>query len=77
MKKISWKELLQKISSTDSKGGTRYIACGDHLYVRVTGRDKNLSWAVRNASGKFVKMGAFGEMTLSVARRQALDLFFF
>ena len=73
MQLITWKEILSKIAHADTAKGPATFACGDHLYVRVIGRQRRAAWYVRTKDRHMQRLGEFGAMSLSQARRMALD----
>lgn len=70
---ITWKEIISKLTYADTSKGAHTFSCGSHLYVRVTGRQHNAAWYVRTKDGKFVRLGEFGSLSLSSARKKALE----
>ena len=71
---ITFRALIAKINAgKKSEQPVVNIACGDGLYVRLIGKDKNAGWYFRN-EGKFTYLGRYNDFTLAAVRQKLKTL---
>lgn len=71
---LTYQEFINKAKKGVEKTGVVTIACGNSLYLRIFGINRNTYWYYRDEKNNFKKFGEFPKLSLSMAREKLRDI---
>lgn len=71
---LTYQEFINKVKKGVEKPGVVTIACGNSLYLRIFGINRNTYWYYRDEKNNFKKFGEFPKLSLSMVREKLRDI---